>query len=134
VDVPLEYDAAAGGYVASFDVRDPGTYTLQIVVSWYFGRADPWESVPSLRVGRPGSRMVFYDFRRSMIDGGELLTVVLPETAVPRMPSRFGFTQCTSSAIGRWMYYSGRPCEVPYCVGDIDEVIPWEWVGCVGFC
>ncbi len=32
VDVDLEYNDTMGGYVASFDLRDPGVYTLQVSV------------------------------------------------------------------------------------------------------
>jgi hypothetical protein len=30
VDIGMEYDDSIGGYVASFDLRDPGAYTLQV--------------------------------------------------------------------------------------------------------
>ena len=48
---PLLAAEQLGGYVATFDLRDPGAYTLQVVVAWYFGGTDPGQVPRPLLVG-----------------------------------------------------------------------------------
>ncbi len=43
-----------GGYVGTFDVRDHGTYTLQVIVAWFFGSMQPPTPPTPINVGTFG--------------------------------------------------------------------------------
>lgn len=70
-----------GGYVGSFDLRDPGVYTLQIGVERYFGKNDPRVNprpTPSLwMTAAHGHLYNECNYARGWIDGGVPLRVVL---------------------------------------------------------
>jgi hypothetical protein len=97
-------------------------------VAWYFGKSDPGEAPFPILVGRMNRLLNLHDFRRSLIDGGELLTVVLHENAVSDVLPRFGNERCMNTPAGRWLNFAGRACEVPYCTGEIEEVLGRDWV------
>jgi hypothetical protein len=86
-----------------------------------------------------GQLLNLHDFRRSLIDGGELLKVILhePEDAVSDVVPRFGKERCVGSPSGgRWVNFAGRECEAPYCTGKIEDVLGRDWVsdGCGRCC
>jgi hypothetical protein len=62
-----------GGYIATFDLRDPGNYTLQVVVAWYFGASDPPNGPRPQLVGPfMGYRYNACSHTRASIDGGSV--------------------------------------------------------------
>jgi hypothetical protein len=129
IDIELEYDRTIQGYVASFDLRDPGVYTLQVWLLWYFGKGDRHLSPEPIAVGRPGQYISTCSFRRSLIAGAAPFRVeLLPQKeTIPVLP-RYGDTICRRVTSGRWISLSG-PCAPPYCVGDVDAFFSLpDWV------
>lgn len=121
VEVELEYDRVARGYVATFDIRDPGVYTLQVWLLWYFGRGDRHLSPEPIAVGRPGQYLSSCGFRRSLISGGLPLRVELTGDGQSTELPRFGDRTCQRVTSGRWISLLG-PCLPPYCVGNLDAL------------
>ena len=122
-----------GGYIATFDLRDPGTYTLQISLGWFFGNGDVYTYPRVVLVGRVGQSMSYCNFRRSLIGEGGVLPIAVTLSAeaitAEQQRTRFGWERCSgagTSAVGRWVQYGSvggvlRECEAPYCSGDIQR-------------
>ena len=127
-----------GGYVAWFDLRDPGAYTLEVSVGWYFGGRDPRTFPPLRLMNRVQQSMNYCNYRRSLINnGGQSVTAValLPQDVTPEQQrQRFGTGRCSTpghSAHGRWIQLGAdRQCKPPYCTGDFHAVFPLDPVRC----
>ena len=116
-----------GGYIGWFDVRDPGTYTLQVSLSWLFGDSGLDGARPPIGVGSHGRPMFgLCDFRRSLVVGGAVSMTLppwRPETAAAREAARFGTRKCTDgAAAGRWLWLQDDKCVPPYCTGNYTAV------------
>jgi nucleotide-binding universal stress UspA family protein len=145
VDVSLHHDSQLGGYVGSFDVRDPGPYTLQVVVAWFFGASEPGTSQPlpvlvGTHVGHEASRC---SFARALVEGGSPIGLVLDDAAAnteaAKTRPRFGTVKCRSADVaGRWLDMRGiGECHAPYCSGSRHGVLgDYDWVRmcCVVLC
>ena len=120
-----------GGYLGSFDLRDNGTYTLQVVLSCFFGAGPPLSSPRPILVGpHIGHWISVCNIVRALVAGAPV-GVVLHERDVPATPllPRFGGVQCaTADAPGRWLDMRDVPCAPPYCTGT--RVMFYDWVRC----
>ena len=110
------------GYVVTFDLRDPGEYVLQILVTWYYAGTDPEELPVPICVGSHiGHHYRSKDGVRAQVFLGSIVKVSLSESAaVPTAEApRWGDTKCDrGDLLGRWVNMEDRPCEPPYCTGD----------------
>jgi hypothetical protein len=123
------------GYVGSFHVRDPGLYTLQIVLGWFFGASEPGTSMPGpLLVGtHVNYQFNKCSFKRALIAGAPL-AVMLAEDPTPPLPL-FGDAKCASAdRPGRWVDMNGiGDCVKPYCTGSHSKQIHgYDWVSFAG--
>ena len=66
-----------GGYVGTFDIRDPGSYTLQIIVGAYFGNTEPPHTPLPIVVGTHAIEYNECNVVRSLVNGGTALGVEL---------------------------------------------------------
>ena len=57
-----------GGYVATFDLRDPGSYTLQVLVGAYFGDAEPMALPLPITVGSHVVEFSLCNVARALVD------------------------------------------------------------------
>jgi hypothetical protein len=115
-----------GGYRAQFDLRDPGEYTLQMVVGGFRGGVDVRrrQGQPTVAVGtHAGHHFTACNLARSLVDGA-VVKVVLKSNAVLTVPPRFGAGNCESGDhAGRWMWLSLRSgCVAPLCTGDLSRL------------
>ncbi len=131
-----------GGYVASFDLRDPGVYTLQVVVAWFFGDVEIGSKQLPLLVG---THVHFQynrcSFIRSLAGTTAVGVTLMTEPAAPL--SMFGTKKCTSADHpGRWIDLANiGECARPYCTGLHREAVHgYDWVcgaacaACVAVC
>ena len=58
-----------GGYVATFDLRDPGEYTLQVVISAFFGDTEPQHEPVPIVVGTHAMEYTECNTLRSLVSG-----------------------------------------------------------------
>ena len=119
-----------GGYVVEFDVRDPGTFILQLGINWYFGATEPGQlPLPICVGGHMSDAYRESDLMRSFVHGGEVIKVTLDAAdAKPTvdMP-QFGAAKCRGGdEKGRWLNLgdaSSNPCKPPYCTGNRSETV-----------
>jgi hypothetical protein len=114
----------ASGYVASFDLRDPGVYTIEVVIGWFFGDTEVRRQPPPVLVGshvghEPGTCQVL----RARVTGGAIGVELRPDAVTDALP-RFGQAKCTGADHkGRWIDMSSRKeCELPYCTSSVPGV------------
>jgi hypothetical protein len=121
-----------GGYLATFDLRDPGTYTLQVIVGAFFGGTSPPETPLPITVGTHATEYTECNTVRSLANGGAAIGLELTQSDVPDGAKRFGASKCKGSdSPGRWINLDsvGGKCEPPYCVGPTDDTLfDYDWV------
>ncbi len=120
-----------GGYVGEFDVRDPGSYTLQVQVGWFFANVEVDSGVTPLLVGsHSGHEVTACSMQRSLVDGGSAVGVIL-DRDLGTLP-RFGNEKCYGGgSAGRWidLMSVGGQCKPPYCSSSSDAVYhDCDWV------
>ncbi len=112
------------GYTVEMDIRDPGTFVLQLAVHWYFGATEPTALPLPISVG--GHMDNTYreaNMRRSLVHNGETVLVTLRDAdlrvtrSVPRFAT-FSRKCTTGDAAGRWLNQFEFPCEIPFCTGE----------------
>jgi hypothetical protein len=108
--------------VATFDLRDPGEFSLEILNSWYFGATDPEEQPIPICVG---SHIAIHfrkkDGLRARIHAGALIQVSIAESELKETSAqpRFGSSKCDhGDSIGRWINMENAACAPPFCTGD----------------
>jgi uncharacterized Zn-finger protein len=119
------------GYVATFDVRDAGVYTLQVSVGWYFGDVE----IGSKQLPRLVGTHVGYSFNRCSSLRALVGTDAVAVTAAvaPASLSVFGTTKCSSADHpGRWIDMASKgECSPPFCTGlHMEAVHGYDWVRC----
>lgn len=111
-----------GGFVVEFDIRDPGTFVLQLMVGWYFGDTDPSELPVPVNVGsHVGRHYVGDDASRALIHNRAAVEITLETNAVQVTSDRprFGNVKCEhGDSEGRWVNMGDQACEPPYCTGN----------------
>ena len=127
------------GYVGEFDLRDPGAFALQLMVTWYFGSTDPRGHPIPIHVGTHiGYHYRQLDGTRAVIEGGALLQVTLAESQLEQESTdrpRFGFEKCTrGDHVGRWINMADGPCAPPYCTGHRQSTVNGMDVCCAFSC
>ncbi len=125
------------GYVGSFDLRDYGTFTLQIQLGWFFGAGEPGAERRAIQLGAyMGLRLGDCDLMRSLVGGRRPIGVALTQrdsdAAAMVTSPRFGTEKCVRGDVaGRLVDVTplGR-CRPPYCssstpgrVFDIDDLV-----------
>jgi hypothetical protein len=119
-----------GGYLGSFDLRDPGVYTLQVVLGWFFGDSEPKDPpLPLLVGGHMGHQFGVLNLLRSMLRGSPT-RVVLPSEGIPPQASPKSMGKCRDgTAAGRWVNLHEGECEPPYCTGNRRGTVnAMDWV------
>ncbi len=127
-----------GGYVATFDLRDPGHYTLQVMLGWYFGRSEPNTAPPPIQLGtHMGSRYTSCSAARNAVGTavgpiGVLLSIDdASSSAGPVVDpplQRFGARKCTTlHDAGRWIDLQTSDCRPPHCTGASSRG-SYDWV------
>ncbi len=110
------------GYVVQFDLRDPSTLVLQLMVGWFFGANDPGTIPSPLCVGAHfADNYRQSDQIRSYVHYGDTVTVTLAEDAVKEVAGlrRFGDHRCKSGdSAARWINMENQACAPPMCTGN----------------
>ncbi len=118
--------------MVEFDLRDPGSYTLQAMVTAFFGSSQPPELPLPINVGTHTTEFSTCHLRRALVSGGAVIGVELSESLVPKGTQLFGKKKCSSSDHkGRWVDLNavGRACKEPYCTGDSENMLfDYDWV------
>jgi hypothetical protein len=118
------------GYVASFELRDPGVFTLQVQLGTFFGDSEPNEGPTPIVVGsHAGFRADECSIKRALVGGGGV-SLSLDATSVTSL-LRFGREKCrVAASAGRWINVAvdsghGTGCSAPMCSAEnIDAVLP----------
>lgn len=126
------------GYVGSFDMRDPGTYTMQVMLGWVYGDSLPRKDrLPVLTGGHMGHTYRDTNLVRAMLDGAPIqITLFEPDALDAAMLPRFGSSRCVSGdAVGRWVNMKEAECRPPLCSGNRKETVNYmDWVSCCCCC
>ena len=115
--------------IAFFGCRHGSTTTsvcdlLQIGISWFYGLTSPGDTpVPVCTGSHAGNKFTFSDLSRSLIHGGQAISVKLSEEVASEAAvkwSRFGSRKCSSGDhAGRWLaLQDGLQCKPPFCTGN----------------
>jgi hypothetical protein len=118
-------------------VRDEGSYTLQVVLGWFFGDVEIGSKQLPLLVGTH----VHYQFNRcsfarALVGANAVgVTFEWPKKNKRKQISLpvFGIAKCSSADhAGRWIDMASKgECSPPFCTGlRLEAVHGYDWVRC----
>ena len=118
----FEFLTQLNGYVVQFDMRDPTTLVLRLMISWFFGAGDPGTEPSPLCVGgHMADHHRESDEIRAYVHYGDTVKVTLPADAVKESTQlpRFGHKKCTTGDTpARWVHMEKQACAPPLCTGN----------------
>jgi hypothetical protein len=136
------FDPDKKSYGITFDVREPGTYLMKVIVHWFFGKRDIFDPIQPILIGSHQSfQYTECDETKSLIFNGTFLLKVLPNPHNHSLVTPIDqLGRCRSmDHPGRWvMVPNTNLCQKPWCTGDREAGFltvtwtgaakPWVWV------